>query len=248
VLYVGTSGWQYRHWREAFYPKAVTQPAWLGYYSARFQTVELNNSFYRLPEAAAFERWREQTPDDFVFAVKASRFLTHLRRLRDPQGPVELMLERARHLGPKLGPFLLQLPPGFPADAARLGATLDQFPSGVKVAVEFRDESWYRDQVRAVLEEHGAALCLADRRGSRTPHWRTAGWGFVRFHEGSADPPPCYGPEALASWAESIARLWKPADDVFCYFNNDWRACAIRDAMAFAGVAAAAGLRPSRSS
>lgn len=243
MLYIGTSGWQYHHWRESFYPGNVKQAGWLGYYSRQFGTVELNNSFYRLPEAAAFERWREQTPEGFVFAVKASRFLTHLRRLRDPEGPVALLLDRARHLGPKLGPVLVQLPPKFPADPARLAAALNQFPAGVRVAVEFRDESWHTDAVRAVLEEHGAALCLADRRGARTPEWRTAGWGFIRFHEGSAEPTPCYENGALAGWAETVKRLWPAGEDVFCYFNNDWQACAIRDAREFARL-----FKPSRSS
>jgi uncharacterized protein YecE (DUF72 family) len=246
VLYVGTSGWQYRHWREAFYPTGVPQRAWLDHYAQHFQTVELNNSFYRLPEALAFERWRDETPDGFVFAVKASRFLTHFRRLRDPEQPVKLFVDRARHLGSKLGPVLLQLPPQFPADPGRLAHALDQFPRSDRVAVEFRDESWYTPRVRRVLEDHRAALCLADHRGRVTPEWRTADWGFVRFHEGTDIPPPCYGEQALADWTRRIARLWSPEHDVFCYFNNDFRACAVRDAVRFAQLGSQAGLRPSR--
>jgi uncharacterized protein YecE (DUF72 family) len=246
MLYVGTSGWQYRDWRGPFYPSGLAQPGWLRHYAERFQTVELNNSFYRLPEASTFDRWREETPDDFVIAAKASRFLTHQKRLRDPEGPVDLFMERARHLGSKLGPVLLQLPPRFRADPGRLAAALDRFPNEVRVAVELRDDSWFTDDVRRVLEERGSALCLADSPHRRTPVWRTSDWGFVRFHEGTGSPPPCYEERALSTWAERIARQWEADQDVFCYFNNDQRACAVHDAVAFAGLARRAGLRPTR--
>jgi uncharacterized protein YecE (DUF72 family) len=246
VLYVGTSGWQYRDWRLSFYPKGVPQREWLRHYAERFQTVELNNSFYRLPEAASFEHWREQTPDDFVLAVKMSRFLTHLKRLRDPKAPVDLFMERAGRLGPKLGPVLIQLPPGFRAQPERLADTLAAFPKDVRLAVEPRDDSWFSDQVRAMLEDHGAALCLADSPHRQGPAWRTADWGFLRFHEGRASPRPCYGEGALEAWAERVASLWPSSADVFCYFNNDTHACALRDAITFARLARKAGLEPTR--
>jgi uncharacterized protein YecE (DUF72 family) len=246
VLYVGTSGWQYRHWKLTFYPKEVRQRDWLPYFAERFQTVELNNSFYHLPEASSFERWREETPEDFVLAVKVSRYLTHLKRLRDPEEPVARFIERASHLGPKLGPVLVQLPPRMKADPERLAAALDAFPDGVRIAVEFRDDSWFDDPTRRVLEDRGAALCLADSTRRTTPNWRTADWGFVRFHEGRGTPWPCYEEGALAGWAERVAGLWSPDEDVYCYFNNDGRACAIRDAITFARLAGACGLRPTR--
>jgi uncharacterized protein YecE (DUF72 family) len=246
MLYVGTSGWQYRDWRRTFYPPRLPQREWLRHFGARFATVEVNNSFYRLPERSSFERWREETPDDFVLAVKMSRFLTHQKRLRDPDEPVGRFLERARGLGGKLGPVLLQLPPTLEADPGRLAAALDRFPADVRVAVEPRADSWFEDPLRRLLEERDAALCLADSPLRRTPAWRTATWGFVRFHEGLAAPVPCYGEPALAGWAERIASLWDDRSDVFCYFNNDARACAVRDAVAFAGLARRAGLRPTR--
>jgi len=246
VLWIGTSGWQYSDWRESFYPKGVAQRDWLAFYADRFATVELNNSFYRLPEKANFARWRDQTTDDFVVAVKMSRFLTHLRRLRDPEGPINLFMERAAGLGEKLGPILIQLPPQMPADAQRLNAALDLFPRRVRVAVEFRDDSWFEDGVREVLERHGAALCLADSPHRKTPAWRTTDWGFIRFHEGRAFPHPCYGEQALTTWAQRIVSLWPAEADVFCYFNNDSRACAVRDAITFAGLGRRAGLQPSR--
>jgi uncharacterized protein YecE (DUF72 family) len=246
MLFVGTSGWQYRDWRDSFYPREVAQSGWLRHFAERFATVEVNNSFYRLPERATFEHWREATPGDFLFAVKMSRYLTHVRRLRDPEEPVRRFFERAEGLGDKLGPVLLQLPPTLQADLGRLGDTLDRFPSGVRVAVEPRDDSWFDDGLRALLEDRGAALCLADSPRRRTPVWRTAGWGFVRFHEGQGTPRPCYGERPLATWAERIAALWDAEADVFCYFNNDARACAVRDAVRFAELARAAGLRPTR--
>ncbi len=246
MLHVGTSGWQYRDWRGSFYPTGVAQRRWLRHYAERFQTVELNNSFYRLPERASFERWAEETPDDFVLAVKMSRFLTHVRRLRDPSGPVELFMERASGLGAKLGPVLVQLPPRLSADRGRLAEALDRFPRATRVAVEFRDDSWFTDDIREVLASHDAALCLADSPRRKTPAWRTASWGFVRFHEGRATPPPCYGERALSTWAERIASLWPSRAHVYCYFNNDARACAPRDAVTFARLAARAGLRPTR--
>jgi uncharacterized protein YecE (DUF72 family) len=224
----------------------VAQPEWLRHYAERFATVELNNPFYRLPERKTFERWRDTTPDDFVFAVKMSRYLTHVRRLREPEEPVRRFFERAEGLGEKLGPVLLQLPPTLEVDLERLADTLDRFPPGVRVAVEPRDDSWFDDELRSLLEKRGAALCLADSPRRDTPFWRTAGWGFVRFHEGRATPRPCYGERALTTWAERIASLWDARADVFCYFNNDSRACAVRDAVTFARLARRAGLRPTR--
>jgi len=246
MLYVGTSGWQYRDWRDSFYPRGVAQSGWLRHYADRFAAVEVNNSFYRLPERATFEAWRAATPDDFVFAIKMSRYLTHVRRLRDPEEPVRRFFERAEGLGEKLGPVLLQLPPTLQVDLARLAGALDRFPPGVRVAVEPRDDSWFDEGLRTLLAERGAAPCLADSPRRVTPVWRTAAWGFVRFHEGQSTPRPCYGESALTTWAERIASLWDDRADVFCYFNNDARACAVRDAITFAGLARRAGLQPTR--
>src|SRR5579884_1601796 len=246
VVYVGTSGWQYADWRPVFYPPRLPQRSWLDHYAARFRTVELNSSFYHLPTVASFERWRDQTPPDFVMAVKMSRFVTHLRRLRETSEPILRFLERAAHLGTKLGPVLLQLPPGLGADDCRLAAALETFPTGIRVAVEFRDDSWFEDRIRAILERHGAAMCLADAPNRTVPPWRTASWGFVRFHWGLGDPEPCYEESVLAIWAERIASLWPANADVYCYFNNDPRGCAVRDAARFARALRRVGLEPSR--
>ena len=246
MLYIGTSGWQYRHWKETFYPRKLAQRSWLEYFAERFDTAEVNNTFYNLPAASVFKQWGERTPPGFVFALKMSRFLTHLRRLRDPEQPVELFLQRARELGVKRGPTLLQLPPSLHADAGLLDAAIEVFPRGERIAVEFRDTSWFVPEVRAVLERRGAALCLVDDGGIRSPEWRTADWGYVRFHSGRAHPPSCYGRAALETWASRIGSTYGDEADVFVYFNNDAFACAIRDAIVMAHLCAARGLNVSR--
>ena len=234
VVRIGTSGWQYRDWRGPFYPPGLAQGRWLEHYATAFDTVESNNAFYRLPERRTFEAWAARTPDDFTMALKASRYLTHIRRLRDPEEAVDRLVERASGLGSKLGPVLVQLPPGFRADAGRLDRTLARFPSGWRVAVEVRDPSWDHEEVRAVLERHDAALCLADRRGPLRPLWRTTSWTYLRFHEGTATPRPCYGDRALATWARRLCETWGPDAPVWVYFNNDPRACAPANAITFA--------------
>ncbi|MER7463076.1 DUF72 domain-containing protein [Streptomyces sp. NPDC097981] len=230
---VGTSGWQYRDWAGVLYPAGRPQRLWLEEYGRHFRTVESNNAFYRLPTAEIFEAWRERTPDGFVFAVKASRFLTHVKRLREPEEPVRRLMEHSSALGDRLGPVLLQLPPTLHADPQLLDACLACFPEGTRVAVEPRHDSWWTPDVRAVLTERTAALCWADR-GSRpvTPLWRTADWGYVRFHEGRARPSPRYGRTALQSWAGRIADTWPRDADVFAYFNNDAGGAAVHDARA----------------
>jgi uncharacterized protein YecE (DUF72 family) len=244
---VGTSGWQYADWRGVLYPADVPQRRWLERYGECFDTVENNNAFYRLPKRETFEGWRDRSPPGFVMAVKASRFLTHMKRLKDPAEPVARLLRMATGLGGKLGPILLQLPPNLPADPGRLAACLRRFPEDVRVAVEPRHASWWTDEIRDVLVRHGAALCWADRLGRPlTPLWRTADWGYVRFHEGAARPWPKYGDQALTAWVGRISDTWADGDAVHVYFNNDPGGAAVRDAARFAGIARAAGRRLSR--
>jgi uncharacterized protein YecE (DUF72 family) len=245
-IFVGTSGWQYRHWRDTFYPAGVAQREWLEFYATRFGTVESNAAFYRLPEKQTFEAWRERTPADFVWAVKVSRFLTHIKRLRDPEEPVERFVERARGLGGKLGPALLQLPPQLEMDAALLDECLAEFPPDVRVAVEFRHRSWWTPEIEDILLRHSAALCWADRFRPIAPLWRTADWGYLRFHQGLSAPRPCYGREALEAWVERIDGAMPRSAELFVYFNNDHRACALRDAIVFAELAQRAGWEVSR--
>jgi uncharacterized protein YecE (DUF72 family) len=243
VLAIGTSGWQYRDWRGVLYPPDVPTSRWLEHYARSFPTVEANSPFYRLPERETFARWAASTPASFVFAVKASRFLTHVKRLRDPEEPVARLLEHAGGLGPKLGPVLLQLPPTLAVDVPRLEATLAAFPRSVRVAFEARHDSWHTAAVYEALAARDCALCLWDRRGRHGPLLRTATWCYVRLHEGRATPSPCYGRRALTTWAERVAEHWGARADGFVFFNNDHRGCAVRDATTFTRVARHSGLR-----
>jgi uncharacterized protein YecE (DUF72 family) len=245
TVWIGTSGWQYRDWREPVYEG---QPVgrWLDAYAGMFATVESNAAFYRLPERDTFESWAARTPDDFMWAVKASRYLTHVKRLQDPEAAVDRLVERAAGLGAKLGPVLLQLPPRFRVEPERLDRTLRCFPAGWRVAVELRDPSWSTSQVRSILESRGAALCLADRRGALAPDWRTTGWTYLRFHEGRAQPRPCYGRTSLTHWAERLADRWGTDAEAWVYFNNDPRACAPANAARFAGICTRLGMGVSR--
>ncbi len=239
AVIVGTSGWQYRDWRDAFYPPGVPQKRWLEYYATTFGTVENNGTFYRLPPRETFASWRDRVGDGFVMTVKASRYLTHIRRLKDPAEPVRRLLDAAAGLGPRLGPVLLQLPPDLRADPDLLDGCLSLFPGRIRVAVEPRHESWWTDEVRDMLSRRGAALCWADRKGAAlTPLWRTAAWGYLRFHEGDGTPWPRYQPETLRTWAGRLAATWTPTEDVYAYFNNDQHAAAPKDAAALAGAMA----------
>lgn len=250
MILVGTSGWQYRDWRGRLYPAGLPQRAWLEHYAARFATVEVNNAFYRLPSREVFAAWRDRTPDDFCVAVKLSRYLTHVKRLRDPAEPVERFLDRATALGDRLGPVLMQLPPNLAADPDRLDEALAQFPRGVRVAVEPRHESWWTDEVRAVLADRGAALCWADRGGRPVaPLWRTTDWAYLRLHEGRARPWPHYGRAALDGWADRVAPAagaFGAEDTAYVYFNNDPGGAAVEDASTFARIARHRGLDVTR--
>lgn len=243
---IGTSGWHYAHWRPRFYPDSMGPARWLAFYAERFAAVEVNNAFYRLPERSTFEKWAEVVPDDFVVAVKASRYLTHVLRLQDPSEPVSRLMERASALGDHLGPVLLQLPPTLRVDAARLDAALAAFPASTRVAVEPRHESWFVGDVRRVLETRGAALCLADGGPVETPPWRTADWGYVRFHGGAGRPRSCYRKRDIEAWAGRLASQWREAEDVYCFFNNDTNGCALRDARWLAGACERRGRRSTR--
>ena len=231
---VGTSGWQYKDWRGVLYPPRCPTPRWLGEYAQQFVTVENNNAFYRLPEIETFARWRDATPPGFVMAVKASRFLTHIKRLKEPEEPVARMMDRVAGLGARLGPILLQLPPNLKADLDKLDACLRLFPSEVRVAVEPRHATWWTTDLRDLLTERKAALVWADRCSRPiNPMWRTADWGYVRLHEGRAKPWPNYGRAALQTWANRVRETYDEREDVFVYFNNDPGGAAVRNAKTF---------------
>jgi uncharacterized protein YecE (DUF72 family) len=234
TIRVGTSGWQYADWRDPFYA-GRPQRLWLTSYAERFDTVEVNATFYRLPKTEAVQRWTEQVPARFLFVVKASRYLTHIKRLRDPAEPVARLMDRIRPLlaARMLGPILLQFPPDMPAAPDLLAATLREFPSSVQIAVEPRHESWFARHTREVLEEHQAALVWADRDGrSLGPLWRTTDWCYLRMHHGR--DAWGYDERDLAKWASTVGDV----NDGYVFFNNDPGAAAVRDAATFSRLLA----------
>lgn len=249
-IYVGTSGWQYRDWRPTLYPPGLPQARRLEHYASQFATVENNSTFYRLPAQDTFAHWAASTPDDFTMAIKASRYLTHQRRLRDPAEPVARLLAAASGLGSRLGPILVQLPPDFPIDTARLAACLAEFrrrgPFDLRIAVEPRHNSWWTSDVAELLIKYDSALVWSDRREHPvSPLWPTCEWRYVRLHEGAGKPWPRYREQALRDWVDRIAA---DGDDPDCYvyFNNDSHAAAVQDAAAFAALAEDAGQVVSR--
>lgn len=244
-MLIGTSGWMYQDWRHRFYD-GVPQKSWFEHVTTYFRTVELNVSFYRLPSRETFAGWHRRSPDDEIVTVKASRYLTHVKRLREPVEPVERLMNRASALEWKLGPVLIQLPPDLEVDVGALAATLDAFPAGVRLAVEPRHESWWRAEVCELLSDRGAAQVWADRGGSAVgPTWRTASWGYVRLHHGDAQVPPNYHRHTLGRWADQIISTFGDAD-VFVYFNNDGRCAAVENAITFAEEVTVVGGHASR--
>jgi uncharacterized protein YecE (DUF72 family) len=230
---IGCSGWNYPHWRERVYPKGFPQLRWLEHYATLFDTVEINATFYRLPKMSAVEGWVERTPREFLFAIKSSRYLTHIRRLQDLEGGIARFYARIEPLvrSPKLGPVLWQLPPNFKRDDDRLAAALAALPDG-RHCFEFREPSWYVEEVYALLGEHGAALVIPD--SPRYPFRAlelTADWTFVRFHRGSRGRGGNYSERELEEWAERLAGWRDEGADVYAYFNNDWEAYAVKNGL-----------------
>jgi uncharacterized protein YecE (DUF72 family) len=231
-LWIGTSGYVYRHWRKGvFYPEGLKQREELAFYAARFPTVELNNPFYRLPTPEMFVRWRETTPDGFRFAVKASRYITHIKRLQDVAAEVALFMERALLLGPKLGPVLFQLPPNQQIDLSRLESFLKLLGTGQQWVVEFRHPSWHTEAVYRLLAQHQVALCIPVGGGLAPDRITTAPFTYIRMHRG-AEPAGGFRQEQLREWSQQIRALLAGGKEVYIYFNNDWEGFAIRDAVA----------------
>jgi uncharacterized protein YecE (DUF72 family) len=229
---IGCSGWNYASWKGPFYPaKGCPASRWLAFYAQHFDTVEVNSTFYRLASRDAVARWLEQTPAGFAFTLKISRYITHIKRLTDMEQAVERFYERIEPLtkSPKLGPLLWQLPESFQRDDARLRNALAKLPPG-RHCFEFRHESWFDDEVYAMLREHDVALVVGDHpERPFQSHELTADFTFVRFHYGHRGRGGNYSHSELSEWAERIAR-WRREVDVFAYFNNDWNAFAIENA------------------
>lgn len=218
---IGTSGWSYRHWRGPFYPEGLPAKQQLSFYAERFDTVEVNGTFYRLIARATLARWAEQTSRDFVFACKGSRFLTHMKRLTDCGQGLERYFERVTALELKLGPVVFQLPARFKPDPGRLAAFLDCLPPGHRYAFEFRDPAWFEPAILELLATHNAALCLYEFAGQQAPLELTADFVYVRLHGPGGPYRGCYDEPALQTWAERLDAWRQRGRDVFCYFDND---------------------------
>jgi uncharacterized protein YecE (DUF72 family) len=242
AIRVGCSGWNYKHWRGPFYPPGVPVRAWFEHYAATFDTVEINNTFYRLPEPETFAAWRDRAPDGFLYAIKASRFLTHLKRLREPEEPVARMFEHARELGDHFGPILYQLPGQFHRDLERLEGLLAILPRTLgeaggtprdhvfQHAIEFRHPSWYVDDTFALLDAYGVAMCIHDKAGSAILEPLAGPFVYVRFHGPTGTYFGRYEPRRIDDWAARLAEQSREGRDLYAYFNNDPEGMAVFNA------------------
>lgn len=233
--YIGTSGWHYDHWRQSFYPERLPKAKWLEFYSCYFNTVELNNSFYRLPSEAAFANWYNSSPANFTFAVKVSRFITHIKRLKDIEEPLDNFLDRAKILKEKLGPLLYQLPPSMHRDYGRLESFLSILPSGPRHVLEFRHQSWLDGEVFEILRRHNVGLCVFDMPDFSCPLAATADFAYIRFHGSTGLYSSSYSDEELVEWARRLGGLAAEVKAIYIYFNNDAEAFAVKNAVTLSG-------------
>ena len=227
---VGTSGWHYDDWKERFYPKGLSKSKWLEFFANQFSTVELNNTFYRLPSEKTFKNWYDSTPPEFIFAVKISRFITHIKRLNNTREALQSFMSRAALLKDKLGPVLYQLPPGLHRDDERLEAFLADLPKGYKHVLEFRHESWLIEEVYDILRRYHVGICVFDMPDLSCPLLATADFAYIRFHGKDSLYSSYYSDEELADWAEKIEKLAQDLDTVYIYFNNDIQGFALKNA------------------
>ncbi len=232
--HIGTSGWHYDHWRGVFYPEGLAKSKWLDFYARYFSTVELNNSFYHLPSENAFLTWRDSASPDFIFAVKVSRFITHIKKLRNVAEPLQNFLARVKLLEQKLGPLLYQLPPNMKRNDELLESFLSILPSGLQHVFEFRNESWLEEEVFELLHRYNAGFCVFDMPGLTTPLVATADFAYIRFHGSTWMYGGCYSEEELERWAGRIAELSRDLKATYIYFNNDAEGFAVRNARTLA--------------
>lgn len=230
---IGTSGWHYAHWRGPFYPERFSTAKMLGFYLERFDTVEINNSFYKLPSAETFSFWRDHTPASFRFAVKASRYITHNKKLKDPQNALDRFLPPTSELHEKLGPILFQLPPKWRINLERLDECLSTLPKGKRwhYAFEFREPTWLNERTYNILRAHNAAFCIYELAGFRTENVITADWAYVRLHGPGGKYQGSYSTQQLSEWAARISDWSTRLKAIYVYFDNDQAGYAVQNAL-----------------
>ena len=231
AIHIGCSGWNYPHWRRAFYPDRLPAKAWFAFYARHFDTVEINSSFYRLPNAETFDAWRDQAPPGFLYAVKANRFITQAKKLKDCEAPLARMMAPARHLRHTLGPILYQLPPMLGLNLDRLQTFLARLPADLTHVFEFRAKSWYTDATLALLDCFRAGFVVHDFPEQPSPRWASGNLAYIRFHGGTGKYSGHYPDEVLLDWTEWMIRQARSGQSVWAYFNNDIEAAAIEDAL-----------------
>jgi len=231
-IHIGTSGWHYDHWSGPFYPERIAKKEYLRYYADQFHTVEINNSFYRLPGKETLIQWRDSSPSGFIFSVKASRYITHMKKLKDPDEPLQALFDRVNLLANKLGPILFQLPPRWHANLDRLDDFLERLPQGYRYAFEFRDPSWLEPGIYETLARHGAAFCIYEFKGRISQKTVTADFVYIRLHGPEKEAyRGRYDPQTLAGWAGAVSSWSRQGREIFCYFDNDERGFAVQNAL-----------------
>jgi uncharacterized protein YecE (DUF72 family) len=236
AVHIGTSGWHYMHWKGPFYPEDLPTSKMLDYYVRHFDTVEINNSFYRLPTEAAFTAWRDGTPPGFCFAVKGSRFLTHMKKLKEPEEGIRRFFEGAAVLGKKLGPVLFQLPPFWDVNVERLEAFLAALPRKRLYGFELRNQTWHTPEIYRVLRRYNAAFCIWELAGTQSPMEITADWTYVRLHGPGGPYQGSYSRARLEEWAARIRAWRRDMRGVYMYFDNDQAGYAVENALAIRGL------------
>jgi len=230
-IHIGTSGWHYKHWKGVFYPQDTPNKEYLKYYVQHFHTAEINNSFYQIPEKKTLQSWSREAGRGFVFSAKASRYITHMKKLKDPQEPVKNFINKIKALGDSLGPILFQLPPRWKKNKDRLKAFLQTLPSGYRFTFEFRDPNWFGDEIYELLETHQAAFCIYDFNRRQSPKIVTSDFVYIRLHGPDGAYKGKYNAQELSGWAGAISQWQKQGKDVFFYFDNDQAGYAAENAL-----------------
>jgi uncharacterized protein YecE (DUF72 family) len=230
-IHIGTSGWYYNHWLGPFYPEQTPKTGFLAFYQQHFHTVEINNSFYHLPAEKTLQDWRDKVPEEFIFAVKGSRYITHMKKLKAPEQSIKLFFDRVTILENHLGPILFQLPPHWHFNPERLQEFLRALPAEYRYAFELRDQSWHTQEAFDLLAEYGAAFCIYEFGNVLSPRQVTAPFVYLRLHGPGGPYQGNYDTKTLTEWAEAISTWVSQKKDIYCYFDNDQAGYAAQNAM-----------------